>query len=246
MTIFDFLNSNLSVFTALLILVLVVAILYLVAFLQGRSISFWPPKIGAKPYKEFGAPKTGEPTPEVLRFNGYGIVKVGYFPEFTEIFNNAIPKAKEMTLCFIHSRRWRENHANQITQFLERRQNKLIVLLPNLANQRLMESLKEHFDDGPNMEAFIKDAYRFFADILQRKPDGVDIRLFDLYPTYSFYQFDDILILAMYPNSPLKKDVPTFQIINGGKYWDFVQDDIRWVMSKTTPVGLNALRRLMN
>ncbi len=41
-----------SVIAALGLLVLIIIILYLTAFIQGRGISFWPPKIGAKPNQE--------------------------------------------------------------------------------------------------------------------------------------------------------------------------------------------------
>jgi len=41
----------LTVASALAILVLTIVIIYVVAFLQGRSISFWPPNIGSKPSK---------------------------------------------------------------------------------------------------------------------------------------------------------------------------------------------------
>lgn len=40
------------IIAALGLLVLVIIILYLTAFIQGRSISFWPPKIGGKPDQE--------------------------------------------------------------------------------------------------------------------------------------------------------------------------------------------------
>lgn len=54
---FKWLTGNPFVTGSLVVFLGVVVALYVVAFLQGRSISFWPPKIGAKPDK----PKTDQP-----------------------------------------------------------------------------------------------------------------------------------------------------------------------------------------
>jgi hypothetical protein len=43
--------ATISLIVAFSILVISITIIYLVAFFQGRAISFWPPKIGAKPDK---------------------------------------------------------------------------------------------------------------------------------------------------------------------------------------------------
>jgi len=51
------LTGNPFVTGSLVVFLGVVVSLYVVAFLQGRAISFWPPKIGAKPEK----PKAGQP-----------------------------------------------------------------------------------------------------------------------------------------------------------------------------------------
>jgi len=245
MSLYDFLNNNIWLIVAIISILVVILVVFLIAFIQGREISFYPPKIGEKPQIHF-KPKGYSDSPELLTFNGYGIAKVGYFSEFNDVFKELIPKSDEMTLYFIHSRRWRENHADLLDAFLEKRNHKLTVILPNLENKRLILSIKEHFDDGPQMEAFIKDAYRYFADILKRRPQGIDIRLLDLYPTYSLYKFNNSMVVAMYPASSRKKDVPTFQFIKGGKYWDFVEDDIQWMLSNSTPLTLSKLNELIN
>lgn len=245
MSVFDFLSNNIWVVYSSLVIIVIILIVYLGAFLQGREISFWPPKIGVRPHAQFKNPGVPE-TPELLHFNGYGVAKVGYFSEFSNTFNKLIPEAEEMTLFFVHSRRWRENNSDLIEKFLEKRNNKLTVILPNIENKRLVASIKEHFDDGVNMEAFIKDAYRYFADVLKRRPQGIDIRFSNLYPTYSVYKINSSMIVAMYPASSRKKDVPTFQFVKGGRYWDFVEDDLQWMLTNSTPITLEKLEDLVN
>jgi len=249
MSIFDFLNSNMLAMNIVLVLAVIVALIYLIAFLQGRDISFWPPKIGRKPQPNNTRNNTNTLETEsktASLFKSYGVNNTQYFVEFSQDFDSLIENSESITLCFVHSRRWRENHLEQLENFLEKRKNQLTVILPNLANEELIRVLKEHFDDGENLEAFIKDAYRYFGNFLRRRPEGIDVRLFDLYPTYSFYKFDSSVILAMYPMTPRRKHVPAFSIIKDSKYWDFITDDIQWILSHTTSVQLATLKNLMD
>jgi hypothetical protein len=159
MSIFDFLSSNILATNIVLILMMVVALIYLIAFIQGRPISFWPPRIGARPsYSNNSSTPNRETEQATLLLENCGILKTEYFNEFSDEFDSLIENTESITLYFIHSRRWRENHLDQLANFLDRRKNQLTVILPNLANVELIRALKEHFDDGDNMEAFIKDA----------------------------------------------------------------------------------------
>ena len=40
------------------------------------------------------------------------------------------------------------------------------------------------------------------------------------------YCFDEEAIIAMYPTTEKKKNVPAFKILKDSKFWDFVEDDI--------------------
>ncbi len=238
MSFFDFMNENAIILYSVPILVVLAVLVYLVAFFQGREITFWPPKIGKKPVVYKPNPNN---SPEQLLYNGYGIEKLGMFTDFLPIFSGLFSDTKEIMLFFIHSRRWRENHLDDIKQFLSERDHKITVFLPNLANKELLKSLEEHFNDGLYLETFIMDAYVFFGKLIESYSKSIDVRLFDLFPTYSFYKYDDTIIMAMYPTSIRRKDVPTFQLAQGGKYWKFISDDIEWMLSNTSVADQNIL-----
>ncbi len=86
----------------------------------------------------------------------------------------------------------------------------MVVFLPNLSVEALVAVLIGHFEDGPSIPTFIADAYTYFGDLRRDYPEKVKIMLFDKYPTYSFYRFDDTVFVAMYPTTSIKKGVPTF------------------------------------
>ena len=124
------------------------------------------------------------------------------------------------------SRQWRENNETAIKNFLKRENTQLIVFLPNLFNDILMHKIVNNFSDGDVILTLIKDAYKFFINLKKDLRANVEIRCFDYYPTYSFYCFDEEAIIAMYPTTAKKKNVPAFKIYKDSKFWDFVEDDI--------------------
>jgi hypothetical protein len=155
-----------------------------------------------------------------------GLVHVGPFTGLVPRFEELIGAAGRMTLYFIHSRRWRENHDASIKAFLGREGSSLEVFLPDLENHELMFSLQKHFDDGPLIPALVIDAYRYFARLAREFPRPVQVWLFGRYPTYSFYQFDQRAIIALYSNSVAKKELPAFEIVADSFLGRFLAEDI--------------------
>lgn len=113
-----------------------------------------------------------------------------------------------------------------MTKFLLKERSKITVFLPDLKNRKLINEFKKHFDDGDHLEFFISDAFRYFHLFKNRFPEKVDIRCFSLYPTYSFYKFDDTAIIAMYPTTTKRRNVPAFEISSSGEFWHFLGDDL--------------------
>lgn len=172
------------------------------------------------------------------------IEKYGYFPEFDIFYPELFKNAKQVTTFFIHSRRWRENNLLLIDDFLGKNV-KWNVILPNLRNSSLIEHMKLHFDDGDTMEAKILDAYIFFLNYLQKYSKKIQVFLYEIYPTYSFYKFDDKIIISLYPTTKLRKPTPTFKIDMQMKYSDFFKDDIDIILSTIKPITLKQFEEIV-
>jgi hypothetical protein len=155
-----------------------------------------------------------------------GIVRISPFAALVSRFDELIATSSSMVLYFIHSRRWRENHATAIKQFMAKSETTLEVFLPDLENHELMFSLEKHFDDGPLIPALVEDAYRYFSRLAREYQKAVQVRLFGRYPTYSFYRFDDRAVMAMYSNSVAKKELPAFEVTVDGFLGSFLAADI--------------------
>lgn len=175
-----------------------------------------------------------------------GIVRVGPFAGFVQRFEDLIGSSTRMSLYFIHSRRWRENHDAAIKAFLAREGTTLEVFLPDLASHELMFSLSKHFDDGPLIPALLVDAYRYFARLARDYQKPSHVWLFGLYPTYTFYRFDDRAVMALYSNSAAKKELPAFECTTDsilGRFIDSEIDDLRRECRRRTPEELDEVIR---
>ena len=96
------------------------------------------------------------------------------------------------------------NHDAAIKAFLKREGTTLEAFLPDLENHELMFSLEKHFEDGPQIPALVVDAYRYFGRLAQQFGKPVELWLYGRYPTFSFYQFDQRAIIALYSNTAAK------------------------------------------
>jgi len=155
-----------------------------------------------------------------------GIVRVGPFAGFYQRFEDLIGSSTRIVLYFIHSRRWRENHDAAIKAFLGRNGTTLEIFLPDLGNHELMFSLSRRFEDGPLTPTLVVDAYKYCARLAREYGKPADIWLFGRYPAYSFYQFDQRAVIALYSNTAAKKDLPAFEVSNDGLLGRFLATEI--------------------
>lgn len=155
-----------------------------------------------------------------------GIVRLGPFAGFYQRFEELIASSTQMVLYFIHSRRWRENHDASIKAFLAREGTTMEVFLPDLENHELMYSLGRHFDDGPQIPGLVVDGYRYFARLARDFKKPAEIWLFSRYPTFSFYEFDERAVIALYSNSAAKKGAPALEVTRDGFLGKFLATDI--------------------
>ena len=171
-----------------------------------------------------------------------GIERVAPFAGFVQRFDELIAGSTQMVVYYIHSRRWRENHDAAIKAFLDRAETSLEVFLPDLESHELIYSLSRHFEDGPQIPALVVDAYRHFARLARDFQKPIRIWLFNRYPTYSFYRFDDRAVIALYSNTVAKKELPALEITMDsflGRFLDADIEDLRHECRARAPEDLD-------
>lgn len=166
------------------------------------------------------------------RFSSISVAKSAMFEDFSSSFSAFFSHATTVSLFFIHSRSWRENNHGLLLKFLQKRNSKMLhVFLPNFLNSDLIKQIVVNFEDGPYIPKLIEEAVTFFEKLRRRFPKKVKVLLFDFYPTYSFYKFNDNAVFALYPTTDKKKNVPAFQITKTSEFWSFLLDDLNTLVA---------------
>ena len=173
-----------------------------------------------------------------------GVIRVLPFSECVSEFSKLIGNTSRVETSFIHSRRWRENHQEALEEFLERDRTVLSAYLPNLAKKELFAEFEGHFPDGPHIPGLVAEAYSYYSELMRRYPRKVMVRLYERYPTYSWYAFDERLLIALYPNSSKKLPVPALECTQTGSVWRFWQRDITAVRGESRRVQRGELEEL--
>jgi len=158
--------------------------------------------------------------------NSLVIEKIGLSTDFDEQYVQFFRTAERVATYFVHSRRWRETNLNNIIEFFQRKSVRWDVFLPDIQDVGVMTQLEKHFDDGDSILIKIIDAYKFFLSYSAVYPSKIVYHAYYLYPTYSFYKFDDNIIVSLYPLSAMKQSTPTLKTKVGASNIDFFACDI--------------------
>jgi len=165
-------------------------------------------------------------------------MKIGVFSEFNDDFKRLFPESQNIITYFIHANGWRRDYFNEIDTFLNRDSVIWDVFLPNLQNKELISLLKKQFPDSGALEARIYSAYLYFQEKSKKYKNKIRIHLFDQYPTYSLYVFNDTAIISMFPLSSKFMSTPTLMLNWKEEFHSFFESDYKEV-AKIKKISLN-------
>lgn len=170
------------------------------------------------------------------------IKQFGLFPEFDSHYKRLFTESQKVTTYFIHSRRWRENNLENISQFFQRDGVYWTVFLPDVRNEQLIDHLEMHFLDGSTLRQKIQDAYLFFLQYMEMYPDKLSVYMYSLYPTYTAYLFDDSLIVSMYPLTNDRRATPAFMLDNSSPDAEFFIKDLEDISTTSMQLEIQDIK----
>ena len=170
---------------------------------------------------------------------------VRYFEEFEADLTKLIETATSLEACFIHSRRWREQHDTAIRSGLSSgRLRRMTLYLPDVRRSSLRSDLDATFEDAPAIPGMVFDAFRWTVALSRLKRNAVRVFLYPSVPGHTFYKFDRAAILALYPASKMKKAVPAVLCRPGSDVWEFLEADIPDLRAESAAVTVAELEAL--
>lgn len=153
--------------------------------------------------------------------------RVEMFQHLDPRFRELIRTADEFQSCYVHSRRWRENHGDLLRDCL--RSGKLkraVFFLPNITDEEFIRDLAGRFDDEPAIPGMIFDAFIWAKSLIDSFGERVRLSLFSKVPSYSFYRFNSAAIVAFYNLARARKPVPAIEARQGDQVWEYLQRDL--------------------
>ena len=118
--------------------------------------------------------------------------------------------------------------------------------MPDIEDDNLIKNLKAHFDDGLTMVSKIIDCYDFCSSLMKAYSNKVDLYLYSFYPTYSFYKFDDKMIVSFYPLTDERKNTPTLCVDLKSETNEFYLGDCESQIKKSRKINLQTLQELID
>lgn len=174
------------------------------------------------------------------------IEKYGIFPELDKCYGDLFLGAKRISTAFIHSRRWRESNISNIKNFFLKKEVQWDFFLPNIENKKLMDMIKINFSDGKTMLSKIIDAYMFCLEYLEKYEDKISVYLFSFYPTYSFYKFDNKMVVSFYPFTSERRATPTLLIDLNIEVNDFFKQEIESIQTMSKIVSKEEIKNVID
>lgn|GEM_PF-2178483 len=163
------------------------------------------------------------------------------FSEWTSTFQEALNISSTLSVSFIHSRRWRENHGDVIKTRAKAGRLVCSFFVPDLREAALIRSLTQRFDDGPTIPAMISDLFSWIMR-LQNDAPSTRVHLLSRAPSYSYYRFENQAFIALYPNSTHRQASPTVQIGATSPSWRFLCEDENILAKENPPIEISDLQ----
>ena len=151
-------------------------------------------------------------------------------------WGNLFADSKQVTIVAITARALLAGaHIGPVKDFLRRKNTEIEVILANLNDQQLMDSLDSKFNSSPGSRfASIRSSLESLHSISQETSslDRISVRLTSNLPQYTLYKFDDLWLFVPYLTKPERapERIPVFCFKEDGSVADkFLKFDLGFI-----------------
>ena len=151
------------------------------------------------------------------------------FDDWSEMFRNST----SVDIYVAYARTWRESCREDLETFVKRKKAYLRVILPDPTNELVVAELGRRYGYTPEeMQQHIKEAIQFFDALRKAAPRGakVEIWLCPTAPQFTFYRFDQHVLVAFYSHRAGKVAVPLLILAKEGTLFRFISDEVSGII----------------
>lgn len=239
---FQWLSSNIIATTILILAFGVFVIIYTVAFIQGREISFWPPKIGPKNTNANKQQESDKPE-RYLKFEWHYEIKSD------DISRNRLETAATIDWMAVHMNKTLQIFDKEITNCLKSGgQIRLLLVDPEGGVPKILAGLGDKYENAEAIINLIKATLYLIKQWHKMIPDcKLEVRFIKGQPPYRLMivnrALDKGYIRLRWVVTPDTKKVPTVVFSKEGDpklkdFFDFTVNQFEeyWKMAKTVDI----------
>jgi hypothetical protein len=148
---------------------------------------------------------------------------------YTDNFNSGIDwdsyfkNASKLDILFSYGTTWRNMNEGNFKEFINRGGEIRVVLPDPDDDDTVSELARRFYYEQDQLHTRINEAIKFFKDLKSGKKDAkIDVWLLNQPLLFSFYKFDNTIIMALFRHGSGRGGVPTIITQSGGRLYDFV------------------------
>ncbi len=140
-----------------------------------------------------------------------------------------LSSVKELDVFFTYSYTWRSSNRTELKNIASTHNAKIRVILPDNTKDEVLEELSRRFEKDANIiKTKIEEAENDFKSIFSVEGGAkIEIWKIPVVPLFTFYRFDNRIILALYSHHREKVPVPSFVIEKNGLLYEFICNEIK-------------------
>jgi len=146
-----------------------------------------------------------------------------------------INRSSKIDIFFAYGHTWRQSHFQEFQNAAERQDIRIRVVLPDPEDADTVRELARRFDyTKEKLIGLIVEAREYFEKLLPPNSDNsekIGIWFLPAAPTFTFYRFDQIGVLAIYTHRKKRVGVPTFVCERGGTLYEYIWNEFRAMIS---------------
>jgi hypothetical protein len=145
--------------------------------------------------------------------------------------------AHHIDISFAYGGSWRGMHIDRLRARLRRGGALLRVILPDPADAEVIAELTRRGMVGVQQKIY--ESIREFEQLALAEETKADVEIwtFARSPLYSFYRFDDRILIAPYQHRTVRSTVPAFIMQRGSDLFSFFENDVTAMMSGNNPLA---------
>jgi hypothetical protein len=134
-------------------------------------------------------------------------------------------KANNLTIFFSYGNPWRD-YVEELRNLAARHNTHVQLMLPDPDDEKVMLELSRGFDETPEeVKHGIMKTEREFKDLFNVVKGSAQFSIWHLSfaPVFSYYIFDEVVVLTLYKHRRGRVAIPAFVFEKGGQLYEFIK-----------------------